>query len=158
MEMQDEGKEAAERKVETDLIAAQNEKAKEELEPRPPTMLDTLLTDICRHPGSLTHGYLEAHAQGQQLLNSSVMMEKFTDEKNYEPLVERIFLRNICTRMGGSEAMASLRRSTTDRVVVIDKKDLQDQTEEVSDALDARVQKLEESRANPMNSFLTELK
>ena len=46
------------------------------------------------------------------------MMEKFEREHNYEPLVERIFIRNIHTRLGGSEARAALRRSTTDWVKV----------------------------------------
>ena len=63
--------------VDLSIVANQNEENKKVLPVKPPTMLDTLLHEVCQPPETATTRYVKNQPYGQQLLNSSIMMEKF---------------------------------------------------------------------------------
>ena len=57
---------------------------------------------------------LRALPAGAALCDSSILTRKFYERESNEPLVMRIFLRNATTRLGGGEAINSMRRTVLD--------------------------------------------
>ena len=75
------------------------------------------------------------------------MTRKFYAKEQTEPLVMRIFLRNMTTRLGGGEALSGIRRTVLDKIIVLGEGDKESET------VKKRLSTLEKDRSDKQKSL-----